>query len=126
VIIQKIKYEQAVYFKNLLVLNGLQTRMSYERQTYGYLPGEYACAEWKNSAHAKKVDVALNATNRLITGCFTIQSDPHSESTNIMWSSAFKHKTRSSSKDRKIKTINGMKIPYGVKFRGSPLKSRKI
>jgi hypothetical protein len=33
-----------------------------------YSAGEYACAAWKNSAHAKKVDVALNVTNRLITG----------------------------------------------------------
>lgn len=34
-----------------------------------YSTGEHACAAWKNSAHAKKVDVALNLTNRLITGC---------------------------------------------------------
>jgi hypothetical protein len=30
---------------------------------------KYAYAAWKNSAHAKNVDVALNVTNRFITGC---------------------------------------------------------
>jgi Reverse transcriptase (RNA-dependent DNA polymerase)/Endonuclease-reverse transcriptase len=31
--------------------------------------GEYACNVWGRSAHAKKVDVRLNQTCRLITGC---------------------------------------------------------
>lgn len=30
---------------------------------------EYACPVWKNSAHAGQVDIALNETCRLITGC---------------------------------------------------------
>lgn len=31
--------------------------------------GEYACPVWQKSTHAKQVDVALNETARLITGC---------------------------------------------------------
>lgn len=31
--------------------------------------GEYACPVWYKSAHAKQVDVALNETSRIITGC---------------------------------------------------------
>lgn len=31
--------------------------------------GEYACPVWYSSAHAKQVDVALNETSRIITGC---------------------------------------------------------
>lgn len=31
--------------------------------------GEHAGAAWKNSVHAKKVDVALNVINRTITRC---------------------------------------------------------
>lgn len=34
-----------------------------------YSVGEYACPVWKSSTHAKKVDIALNTTCRLITGC---------------------------------------------------------
>jgi len=34
-----------------------------------YSAGEYACPVWSRSCHAKKVDVALNETCRLITGC---------------------------------------------------------
>jgi len=38
-----------------------------------YSIGEYTCAAWKNSIHAKKVDMALNVTNRLIiTGCLRL------------------------------------------------------
>lgn len=31
--------------------------------------GEYACPVWYKSTHAKQVDVALNETSRIITGC---------------------------------------------------------
>lgn len=31
--------------------------------------GEYACPVWYQSAHARQVDVALNETTRIITGC---------------------------------------------------------
>jgi hypothetical protein len=34
-----------------------------------YSIGEYASSVWRLSAHAKKVDVALNNTNRIIIGC---------------------------------------------------------
>ena len=34
-----------------------------------YSTAEYACPVWERSAHAKKIDPALNATCRLITGC---------------------------------------------------------
>jgi len=33
-----------------------------------YLAVEYACPVWSKSCHAKKVDIALNETCRLITG----------------------------------------------------------
>lgn len=33
-----------------------------------YSCAEYCCATWLNSAHAKKIDVELNGTMRLITG----------------------------------------------------------
>jgi len=29
-----------------------------------YSTGQYACAVWKNTTNAKKVDMALNVTNR--------------------------------------------------------------
>ena len=34
-----------------------------------YSSAEYACPVWERSTHAKKVDPALNASCRLITGC---------------------------------------------------------
>ena len=34
-----------------------------------YSTAEYACPAWERSTHAKKIDPALNATCRLITGC---------------------------------------------------------
>ena len=34
-----------------------------------YSAAEYACPVWERAAHAKKLDPALNATCRLITGC---------------------------------------------------------
>lgn len=34
-----------------------------------YSAAEYACPVWYNSAHAKQVDIALNDTCRIITGC---------------------------------------------------------
>lgn len=34
-----------------------------------YSSAEYACPVWNRSAHAKKVDTALNETCRIITGC---------------------------------------------------------
>ncbi|KAE9524319.1 hypothetical protein AGLY_015358 [Aphis glycines] len=34
-----------------------------------YSVGEYACPVWRSSTHAKKIDIALNTTCRLITGC---------------------------------------------------------
>ena len=34
-----------------------------------YSAAEYACPVWERSTHAKKIDPALNATCRLITGC---------------------------------------------------------
>jgi len=37
--------------------------------TLCYSAGEYACPVWSRSCNAKKVDVALNETCRLITGC---------------------------------------------------------
>jgi len=37
--------------------------------TICYSVGEYACPVWRSSTHAKKIDIALNTTCRLITGC---------------------------------------------------------
>lgn len=34
-----------------------------------YSAREYASSVWRVSAHAKNVDVVLNNTNRIITGC---------------------------------------------------------
>ena len=34
-----------------------------------YSTAEYACPVWERSAHAKKIDPAINATCRLVTGC---------------------------------------------------------
>ncbi len=34
-----------------------------------YSTAEYACPVWVRSPHAKKVDPAINATCRLVTGC---------------------------------------------------------
>ena len=34
-----------------------------------YSSAEYACAVWERSTHARKINPALNATCRLITGC---------------------------------------------------------
>ena len=34
-----------------------------------YSCAEYACPVWERSSHADKIDTALNATCRLITGC---------------------------------------------------------
>jgi len=34
-----------------------------------YSAAEYACPVWMSYTHAKKVDVAVNETYRIITGC---------------------------------------------------------
>ena len=34
-----------------------------------YSSAEYACPVWERSAHAKKIDPAINTTCRLVTGC---------------------------------------------------------
>ena len=34
-----------------------------------YSTAEYACPVWHKSAHVKQVDIALNETCRIITGC---------------------------------------------------------
>ena len=34
-----------------------------------YSAAEYACPIWEQSAHAKRLDQALNESRRLITGC---------------------------------------------------------
>lgn len=39
-----------------------------------YSCAEYCSSSWLNSAHAKKVDIALNETMRIMTG--TVQSTP--------------------------------------------------
>ena len=36
-----------------------------------YSAAEYACPVWERSTHAKKLDVTLNETGRMITGCMT-------------------------------------------------------
>lgn len=38
-------------------------------QALCYSTAEYACPVWSRSSHAKKVDVSLNETCRLVTGC---------------------------------------------------------
>jgi len=38
--------------------------------------GEYACPVWSRSSHAKQVDVALNETCRITTGCMKATSLP--------------------------------------------------
>lgn len=38
-------------------------------QALCFSTAEYACPVWSRSAHAKKVDVSLNETCRLVTGC---------------------------------------------------------
>lgn len=37
-----------------------------------YSVGEYACPVWRQSSHAKKVDISLNDMVRLITGCLKL------------------------------------------------------
>jgi hypothetical protein len=90
-----------------------------------YSTGEYACAAWKNLAHAKKVDVALNVTNRLITGC--LRPTPAQKIQVICGIALPNISQEVAARVEKTKQELDLRYSlYGGKLIGSRLKSRKI
>jgi len=89
-----------------------------------YSTGEYACAAWRNSAHAKKVDVALNVTNRLITGC--LRPTPVQKVQVLCGIAPPNIRREVAARVEKTKQESDLRHPlYGGKTMGSRLKSRK-
>lgn len=89
-----------------------------------YSTGEYACAAWRNSAHAKKVDVALNVTNRLITGC--LRPTPVQKVQVLCGIAPPNIRQEVAARVEKTKQELDLRHPlYGGKTTGNRLKSRK-
>jgi len=58
-----------------------------------YSAAEYVCLVWISSVHAKKVDVAVNETCRIITGCLKPTSINNEQTIHTMWHIPTRHKT---------------------------------
>ena len=89
-----------------------------------YSSAEYACAVWERSTHARKINPALNATCRLITGCLRTTT---TDSLYILSGIAPPEIRRraASSRERQRQVTDERHPMYGHEPAKSRLKSRK-